>query len=123
MAKPGNNSLIGIYSTQGRRKVHNYCTIQGPRTGQRAPSAAAGSKTDDPRRKNSMNMKQMKEAAKKMGYSVSVDKNDPKYKYTITNLNFPGNRPIETDRRGAELFLTDIDGYLDYCYEANIEPF
>lgn len=70
-----------------------------------------------------MNIKQIKETAEKKGYEVLVDTAGPQYVYTITNFNFPNNPPIKTDRRGAELFFTDIDDYLHYCEMAGIEPF
>ena len=70
-----------------------------------------------------MNIKQIKEAAEKRGYEVLIDTAGPQYVYTITNLIFPGNPPIKTDRRGAELLLTDIDAYLHYCEMAGIDPF
>lgn len=70
-----------------------------------------------------MNIKQLTKIAEKRGYSITVDKTGPQWLFTIISKDFPSNAPIETDRHGLELFLFDVDGYLEYCYNAGIEPF
>lgn len=70
-----------------------------------------------------MNIKQIKETAKKQGFTVEIDKTGPKYIFILTDIKNTINPQIKTDRRGAELFLADIDHYLNYCAEAGIDPF